>query len=106
MSCNCCCTNTLNLCEISACGSIDLGITAQEHGDYQFILHWLGAQITLTKEFNIDDELSFSAADLNEDMTFTGQVYAPSGKQILISKDDVIYDCFKFKTVINATIAA
>lgn len=106
MSCKCCCTNTLDLCEISACDSVDLGIKAQEHGVYKFILDFLGSQITLTKDFEVDDELSFSVTDLNENMAFTGQVYAPSGKQILISKNDVIYDCFKFKTVINATIAA
>lgn len=106
MSCNCCCTNTLDLCEVSACDSVDLGITAQEHGAYKFVLDFLGSQITLTKDFDIDDELSFSVTDLNENMAFTGQVFAPSGKQILISKNGVIYDCIEFQTIVNIVIAA
>lgn len=106
MSCKCCCTAVLDLCEVSACGSIDLGITAQEAGEYQFLLQWLGTQVALTKTFEIDDELSFSVEGLNENMAYTGQLISPSGKQVLISKDEVVYDCFKFKTVVNATIAA
>lgn len=101
MSCNCCCTNTLDLCRQSVCDTLDIGITAQLHGVYKFIVDFLGTEITLAEEFEVDDELEFDITGLNENMTFTGKLYQPNDKQIIISKDGVSYDCIKFKTVIS-----
>ena len=101
MSCNCCCTNTLDLCRQSPCDVLNTGITAQLPGVFTFNLDFLGIEVVLSQTFEVDDPLSFDITGLNENMTFTGQLYGPDGKQILISKDGVIYDCIKFKTLIS-----
>lgn len=101
MSCNCCCTNTLDLCRQSPCDMLDIGITAQIPGVFKFKLDFLGTEIILSEEFEVDDEIEFDITGLNENMTFTGKLYQPNDKQIIISKSGVNYDCIKFKTVIS-----
>ena len=104
MSCDCCCIKTLRLCKASVCDDIDFGITAQVPGEHKLILDFLGIQIIITKDFAFDDEITFPASSLNESFTYSGKLYDPSGKQIIIRKDDVDYDCIEFTT--NITIAA
>lgn len=101
MSCNCCCSKILKLCKVNACDSIDFGITAQAEGVHKLVLDFLGSLTTLTETFGNGDEIIFPVTDLNENMIFTARLYQPDGKQIIISKDGVEYDCFEFKTIIN-----
>lgn len=106
MSCDCCCIKTLRLCKVQSCDDIDFGITAQISGVHKLVLEFLGRQISITKTFEPDDEITFPASSLNENFTYLAKLYDPSGKQIVISKDDIDYDCIEFKTIANATIAA
>ncbi len=101
MSCNCCCTSTLDLCKNSVCDMLDIGITAQIPGVFTFVLDFLGTTITLAEELEVDDPISFDITGLNENMTFTGKIYQPNDKQIVLNKDGVLYDCIKFKTAIS-----
>jgi hypothetical protein len=80
---------------------LDIGITAQIPGVFKFILDFLGTTVILSEELEVDDPVSFDVTGLNENMTFTGKVYQPNDKQIIISKDGVNYDCIKFKTAIS-----
>lgn len=96
----------MKLCKVSACDDIDLGITAQVSGSHKLVVDFLGREITITKTFAASDEITFPASSLNENFTFSAKLYDPTGKQIVIRKDDVDYDCVEFKIVANATIAA
>lgn len=80
---------------------LDIGITAQQNGVYKFKLDFLGSEVVLQETLEVDDEISFDITGLNENMTFTGQLYQPDGKQIIIKKNGVNHDCIKFKTVIS-----
>ena len=105
MSCDCCCKKTLNLCSTSVCDEgIDFGITAQIDGDHKMIVDFLGLQYVITETFAVDDKIIFPVDSLNESFTYSGRVYEPDGKQVLIEKDGVQYDCFKFKTTINVAV--
>lgn len=106
MSCDCCCVKTLRLCKTSACDDIDFGITAQTPGKHSLVIEFLGREITITKTFAADDEITFPASSLNENFTFKGKLFDPFDKQIVIRKDDIYYDCVEFKIIANATIAA
>jgi hypothetical protein len=104
MSCNCCCINVLNFCKQSICGEIDFDVKAQVAGVHKLVTYFLNNQITITAEFEIDDNLVFDLDGLNENHKYTVELYDPNGARIKIRKDDVDYDCFKFQTVINKTI--
>lgn len=106
MNCKCCCINTLDFCDQDVCTEIDFDITAQATGTHTLTTDFLGRKITITKAFDAGDKIIFPVDGLNENFQYTAQLYDPTGTQILIRKNDVDYDCFKFKTVINATIAA
>jgi hypothetical protein len=103
-NCSCCCTNTLNFCEQDICGELNLDIKSQVAGMHKLITHFLGKKVTLSKEFDVDEEISFSLDGLNENYEYTAELYDPDGTKILIKKDNVDYDCFKFKTVINVAV--
>ena len=103
MSCKCCCTNTLNLCEQNICDGIDLGIEAQIPGAHKLKLFFLGTMIILEQEFSVSDQIIFSANDLNENFQFTAELYDPIGNRINIHKGDIDYDCIRFKTVLGIT---
>lgn len=101
MSCNCCCAATYDLCKSSVCDNLDFGFEAQEEGTYKLLLDFLDAEVILQADLEIDDEVLFDITGLNENMTFTGKLYSPSGKQIILSKDGTNYDCIKFKTAVR-----
>jgi hypothetical protein len=105
MSCDCCCKKTLNLCSVSVCDDgIDLGITAQVDGVHKMIVDFLGVQYVITQTFAVDDKIIFPVDRLNERFTYSARVYEPDGKQVLIEKSGVTYDCFKFKTTLSVTV--
>lgn len=104
MPCDCCCKNVLNLCKIPVCGEVDFGITAQQDGTHQLVVNFLETEITVNKSFSIGDQIVFDVSRLNEDYTFLSQLFAPDGKQILIRKDNVDYDCISFQTVMAYSI--
>ena len=104
MSCNCCCTNTLNFCEQNVCGEIDFDIKAQISGVHNLVTYYLGMKLTISETFSVDDNIIFPLDKLNENFQYTVQLYDPNGAKIIIRKDNIDYDCFKFMTVINFTL--
>lgn len=98
---NCCCTNTLSFCTQNVCGEIDFDILANDPGVYTLIADYLGIQITITKEFSAGEQIIFPLNLLNESYEYTCSIFEPGGSQVVISKNSIEYNCFKFKTVIN-----
>jgi hypothetical protein len=43
----------------------------------------------------------FPIDELNENYEYTVELFDPNGDRIIIQKDEVNYDCFRFKTVIQ-----
>lgn len=103
-NCLCCCTNTLNFCEQDICGDFDLDIKAQIDGLHKLITSFLGIRITLSKEFAVDEEIIFSLDGLNESYEYTAELFDPEGTKIIIRKNLIDYDCFKFRTTINVAV--
>lgn len=106
MPCDCCCTKTLRLCSVNVCAEsvIDFGITAQVEGTHQLILKFLGVEVLIEKDFAVDDQMTFPVGGLNENFTYTARIYEPDGKQVVIRKDSVEYDCFEFQTVLKLAL--
>lgn len=105
-NCGCCCKNTLNFCDQDVCGSgIDFDITAQMSGEHILHLTFLGViSFKIAKTFGAGDEIIFPIDTLNEDYQYTSELFDPNGDKIVISKNGIDYDCFRFKTVINKLI--
>jgi hypothetical protein len=105
MSCTCCCTKTLSLCNVSVCGDIDFGIEAQKDGVHKLELEFLGVTFFKEQTFAFGERIKFSASGLNESYCYTGKMFDPDGKQILIRKNEIDYDCFSFETSLTFEIA-
>ena len=105
-NCGCCCTRILNLCDQDVCGNgIDFNITAQSDGEHTLHLTFLGViSFKIKKTFTTRDEIIFPVDQLSEDYQYTTELFDPNGDKILIAKNGIDYDCFRFKTVINKTI--
>lgn len=105
MNCSCCCTNILDFCRQGVCGEgVDFDILAQVAGDHKLVIDFLGIQITVLAYFEVDEKIIFPVDELNENYQYTGEIYDPAGAKILIRKNDIDYDCVKFKTVMTKTI--
>lgn len=103
MSCKCCCTNVLDYCTQNVCNDFDLGVKAQIPGAHKLVLDYMETQVTLEKEFIVDEEISFPLDELNESYQYTCELYDPIGNRILISRNGINYDCFRFRTVMGVT---
>jgi len=104
-TCGCCCTNTLNLCNQNVCDSADFDVLAQVTGTHKLVTEFLGMQITIEADFGVGDNITFPIDQLNENYQYTVELFDPNDAKILIRKNDIDYDCFRFKTVINKTIS-
>lgn len=102
--CDCCCTKTLNLCRVPVCGTIDFGIVAQQSGNHKLVTWFLGMEIIINKIFGATNPLVFDISSLNQDYVFDAKLFAPDGKQIVISKDSVEYDCITFQTMLVSSL--
>lgn len=99
---NCCCTNTLDFCRQGICGDgIDFDILAQVSGVHTLLIDFLGIQISVLASFEVGDKIIFPTNLLNENYQYTGNIFDPNGAKILIRKNDIDYDCFKFLTTIS-----
>jgi hypothetical protein len=104
-NCGCCCTNTLNFCAQNVCGDIDFDVKAQATGTHKMVTGFMGMQIIIENEITAGDNIAFPIDSLNENFQYTVELFDPNGSKILIRKNDIDYDCFKFKTYINVTIS-
>jgi hypothetical protein len=107
----CCCLNILNLCDKPVCGVLTLNVAATgqsgsgEANNYTLVLDYLQIQITLTEEQVEGEDIHFDISGLNENFQFTGQVYDSAGNLVSITIDEIVYDCIKFKTVVNIPVS-
>jgi len=98
----CCCTSTLKYCDQNICGDgVDFNVQAQIPGVFQMVASFLNTQILIEQEFAQDEEIIFPIDKLNENYEYTVELFDPNGDRIIIQKDDINYDCFKFRTVIQ-----
>lgn len=104
MSCKCCCTNVLDFCSQGVCGDIDFDILAQVAGVHKLVTYFQEVKITMEETFSVGDSIIFPLSALNESYQYTAEIYDPNGTRVLIRKDDIDYDCFKFKTVMNVSV--
>lgn len=107
MSCQCLCTNTLKFCNQNICGpGIDFDIKAQILGVHKLITYFLNLQIIIEAEFAVDEQIIFPISELNENYEYTVELFDPLGNKIAIRKNDIDYDCFKFRTIIQKVLVA
>jgi len=106
MNCGCCCINTLNFCNQNVCGEIDFDIIAQIAGTHRLVTEFLGIKITIENVFGIGDNITFPIDQLNENFQYTVELFDPNNAKIIIRKNEIDYDCFKFKTFLGVTLNA
>lgn len=107
---SCCCINTLNLCDAPICETLELDVIAIDMGspngtNYKLVLDFLNVQITLEQEQTAGENVSFDISALNENYQYVGKLYDPNGDLVTIEDSPNSYDCIKFKTVMNVTVA-
>lgn len=104
----CCCVNTLNLCNVSICGRLELDKVATEESPngltYKLVVDYLGTQITIEEDQAEGENISFDISKLNENYQYTGQVFDGAGNQVSFESGDEVFDCIKFKTVQAITV--
>lgn len=105
----CCCIKTLNLCSVPVCGLLEIevaaiGISGSGANNYTLVLDYFQTQITLTEEQTDGENIHFDVSGLNENMEFIGKVYDSNGDLVSITIGDDIFDCIKFKTVMNVLL--
>lgn len=102
----CCCIKTLNLCNVHVCGSLEIEqlIGSGEGGDYTLKLDYFNTQITLSEQQVDGTNIIFDVSGLNENFEFTGQIFDSAGNLVSITVGDEVYDCIKFKTIMNVSL--
>lgn len=88
-----CCTNDLGLKPHNQ--DINLGLDAEQDGEYKFILDFNGVKTTKKQTVEIGDDLILPRP-FNEDFIYTMQIIRPDGTLLVV--DDC--DTFIFKTYI------
>lgn len=102
---SCCCTNTLDFCKQDICSSgIDFDILAQKTGIHKLVVDYLGITETISASITEGDHIIFPVDSLSETYQYTAEMYDPDGVKIIIRKDDIDYDCFKFTTSVNIAL--
>ncbi len=101
MSCPCVCTKVLDYCNANVCDSIDFDVIAVVAGEHKLLTDFLNVEIELSETFGIGDRIIFPIISLNENYQYTCELFDPNGAQIIINKDGIQYDCFKFQTRIK-----
>jgi hypothetical protein len=98
---SCCCSKIKELCSVQVCegGLIETGIVAPATGEYKLVLDFLGTEFTITKDFLIDEDLSFPAQGLNENFKYTGKVLDPNGDKLSFGEE--LFDCVSFQTKLS-----
>ena len=104
MSCCNCCQNTLNLGCINSCGATFItGIIADSYTAGIWILQLTFGNVVIKYEqkFNDNDFVIFEMPNLNENYTYTAQIFMPSGQLVTFQPDNIIYDCIEFSTKVG-----
>lgn len=109
---SCCCIKTLNLCKVPVCGTLTIEKAAEafspaesgELNEYQLKLDFLNTQITLTEEQTEGENIHFDVSALNENYEYTGKIYNAEGSEVTITIGEDVYDCIKFKTIMNVSL--
>lgn len=97
----CCCSKTLNICDVSVCedGVLIIDDTATAAGVHRLVLDYLDVKVVLKADLAEGDQLSFPTADLNELYQYTGKLFGPDSLPRDVTVDGEVYDCISFNTV-------
>lgn len=102
MNCSCCCTNVLDYCKQDICGNaIDFDVLAQVAGTHKLVVDFMGIQVKVMAVFGVGDKMIFPTNLLNENYQYTGNIYDPNGAKVIVRKNQIDYDCFKFQTTLS-----
>lgn len=101
-----CCTNTYNLGCFNHCGSISFG-EATSTETLTAVVEFANQANQLEIDITNGDPYLIPLSGLNEDAFFTMKLYDDSGAVHTITIDEVVYDCFTFKTrvIYGATVS-
>lgn len=97
----CCCVNTLNLCSVPVCGTLEIKQAATSSGAYTLLLDFLDTNVSLIAEQIEGENIAFDVSKLNENFQYTGQLFDSDGNLVSITVGETEYDCIKFKTIIS-----
>lgn len=75
-------------------------------GVYKLVTSFLGFELVIEQELELNDALIFPIDQLNENYEYTSEILDPNGDKVTITKDTVEYDCFKFRTVLSKKLVA
>lgn len=103
---SCCCQSIFTFCEpINVCNFDGLKkiFMSLPDGIYNVYLEYLSKLITipimvLSNEVAIAD--SFNTTNLNENYTYKGFIKTSAGELVMLTINEVEYDCFIFSTII------
>lgn len=102
---SCCCIKILNLCNKPVCGSLEIAQAAQAAdgvaNNYTLLLDYLETAISLVQQQTEGANIIFNINSLNESFQYTGQIFDSAGDTVSVTVDDEIYDCIKFKTIMQ-----
>lgn len=96
---SCCCITVKNLCKVPACDTLGIKLpdtTAASAGVYTLKVSFLGAEYIISSaDLEIEADIIFSTAGLNEFQEFTGKVYDPAGEPVLVGG----FECIQFTVI-------
>lgn len=96
-----CCDSTLQIGCIDNCGLLIFNISGTTAGDiFMLEVDYLGAKKRLFSEIQTDGDVPFfDMRELNENYSFTGQLYRNDIAIVLVDTEAKEYDCVSFTTV-------
>lgn len=70
------------------------------------VVDFLETEIIFNKTLTTADPIKFDISRLNEDYVFRARLYSPDGKQIIVRRENVDYDCISFQTVMSYSVTS
>ncbi len=97
-----CCNKIYDLGCLDSCGVLSFGST-DEQETVTGVFTSSGISVSQTVFVEADNPYQFALNQLNENAEYTLSLFNQSGTKLSISINDVLYDCFTFKTQILGT---
>lgn len=104
-----CCSSACSTCFhfgcLDPCGSINIGFDVVNAGDYKLKTDFNGTPIEITRNFAAGEKMIFPLDCLNPNFTFRFTIENPDGEDLILSRGEANYSCFRFTTVVTSCIA-
>ena|ERR1700741_1617986 len=99
---SCCCEDPYDLGCLDACKPLDTGIVAELDGRYTLQYKFNGAQRSIKSDvITAGDNIEFNIKDLVPNYYYQARILDPEGNEVVLSYEDVPYDCLKFNIVLT-----